>query len=77
MEEAWVGGGEGGELASVFDGGEGGGVGVLGLILEGHFVGEDGRGGVLAEDVGSLRDGPDGGVVGELDFVDGGFEGRF
>lgn len=74
MEEAGVGGGQGGESAAVFDGGEGGGVGVLGLDLEGHLVGEDGGGCVLSEDVGALGDGPEGGVVGELDFVGGGLE---
>lgn len=78
MEKAGVGGGDGGESAALFDGGYGGGVGVFGEDLERHFVGEDSGGGVLAEDVGALGDGPDGAVSGgELDFVDGGFERGF
>jgi len=77
LEEAWVGGGEGGETSAIFDGGDGGGVGILGLDLEGHLVGQNSGGGVLAKDVGALRDGPDGRMVRkEVNFVDSGFKRR-
>ena len=77
MEEAGVGGGDRGESAAVLDRRDGCGVGLLGLDLEGHLVGEDPRGGVLPDHIGALWDRPDRAVSGqEFDLVGGRLEGR-